>query len=251
MVNQSGYSRSTIRRMIDQWIVHPPRHEEDLSSYKYTVMDGTYFEARRGMFCAMDGETNRILDGVLNIAEKQNDLCAFFTYLSRRGLTPEYAVIDGNPAVIKALRKIWPEIQIQRCLVHIQRQGLRWCRRFPKSMRGKQLRKIFLRVTNIQTLSQQRDFLEQVHDWECRYGASLAKLPEKGWVMSDLIRARSMLLTALPDMFHYLQDPKIPYSTNALEGYFGRLKKKYRQHHGFTGHRQINYLRWYLYLCTK
>jgi len=39
-----------------------------------------------------------------------------------------------------------------------------------------------------------------------------------GYVFSDIKRARSMLLRALPDMFHYLDNPLIPTSTNGLEG---------------------------------
>ena len=56
--------------------------------------------------------------------------------------------------------------------------------------------------------------------------------PGKGKVFSDLKRARSMLVKAVPNMFHYLDDANIPKTTNALEGYYSRLKQRYRQHRG-------------------
>ena len=49
-----------------------------------------------------------------------------------------------------------------------------------------------------------------------------------------LARARSLLAYALPNMFHYLDCPEITSTTNPLEGYFGRLKMRYRQHRGLS-----------------
>ena len=103
----------------------------------------------------------------------------------------------------------------------------------------------------LHTASDRDRFLSQVHTWECRYGHPIARSPEKGWVFSDLKRARSMLLAALPDMFRYLDDPFIAKSTNALEGYFARLKQKYRQHRGLAQRHRQAYFRWYLHLCPR
>jgi|TARA_Y100000031_G_C8170323_1_gene361462 hypothetical protein len=86
---------------------------------------------------------------------------------------------------------------------------------------GRELRIIFLQVTGIRTKEERDQFLESVEP-----------RPEKGRVFSDMKRARSMLIKALPYMFHYLDDPNIPFTTNGLEGYFSRLKGHYRQHRG-------------------
>ena len=103
----------------------------------------------------------------------------------------------------------------------------------------------------IHTNIEREYFLAQVHAWERRYGSQIAHSSERGWVYSDLKRARSMLLTALPNMFHYIDDPRIPTSTNALEGYFARLKQRYRQHRGLAVHHRHAYLAWYFHLCPK
>ena len=104
---------------------------------------------------------------------------------------------------------------------------------------------------SIHTISDRDRFLCQVRAWERRYGRHIADSPETGWVFSDLKRARSMLLAALPDMFRYLHDPIIATSTNALEGYFARLKQRYRQHRGLAPHHRNAYFRWYLILCPR
>ena len=60
-----------------------------------------------------------------------------------------------------------------------------------------------------------------------------------------------MLLRALPDMFHYLDDPQIPTTTNGLEGYFSRLKSHYRQHRGLSPHKRPNYFAWYFHFAPR
>lgn len=60
-----------------------------------------------------------------------------------------------------------------------------------------------------------------------------------------------MLINALPNMFHYLEDPGIPSTSNAIEGYFSRLKSRYRNHRGLAKRKRENYFAWYFNLCPK
>ena len=248
---QSGHSISTIRRMIGYWLLSPPCNTRDLSAHRYLIFDGTILERRRGIFAMMDSKSCSVLYAEPDILESTSDLSVFCDSLVQRNLSPISATVDGNPHLIKILRTLWPKIIIQRCLVHIQRQGLMWCRHYPKRTDAKHLRELFLQVMSIHTLADRNRFLARVHEWEQKYGFKIASSPETGWVFSDLKRARSMLLSALPDMFHYLNDPNIPKCTNALEGYFARLKQKYRQHRGLVKHHRDSYFTWYLHLCPR
>lgn len=199
----------------------------------------------------MDARKNEMVWGQYGLNEGPRDMRAFCQHLQNRGFNPKSVTVDGNPHLIKVLRTLWPDIIIQRCLVHIQRQGLSWCRQNPRSTAAKHLRKIFLLVNKISTLTELKLFREKIQCWEERYGKALALMPERGWVFSDLKRARSMLLRALPDMFHYLEDPLIPKSTNGLEGYFSRLRQRYRQHRGLAKEHRNAYFQWYFYLCKR
>lgn len=178
-------------------------------------------------------------------------LTRFFLPLLRRGLCPESATVDGNPQVIRLFQAMWPHIIIQRCLVHIQRQGLMWCRRFPKRTDAKHLRRLFQQVTDIRTKQEKEYFLSSLDKWESRFGLLIEKQPERGKVFSDIKRARSMLLKALPNMFHYLDNPDISFSTNGLESYFSRLKAHYRQHRGLAPKKRKKYFQWYFALKSK
>jgi len=53
-----------------------------------------------------------------------------------------------------------------------------------------------------------------------QYGSFVVSLPSRDKVYGDLQRTRSLILHALPDMFHFLEDQRIASTTNKLEGLF-------------------------------
>ncbi len=200
----------------------------------------------------MDARSNMVISGKYGVSESsERQLLLFLEPLRARGLKPTSCTLDGNPQAIKVITRLWPGITIQRCLVHIQRQGLMWCRQNPKAAHARKLRDIFLKVTHIRTKEARDMFLESIGGWEEKYGQYISNYLERGRVFSDIKRARSMLIKALPDMFHYLDDPNISFSTNGLEGYFSRLKSHYRQHRGLSKRKLENYFRWYFFLRPK
>jgi hypothetical protein len=252
LCHQSKHGRFKLQKIIQDCLDDPPETETDLSDLKHMIFDGTFIHGRKGIVAIMDGARHEVRAGEYGIQENSiPQLTSFFLPLLRSGLCPKSATVDGNPQVIRFFRAIWPHITIQRCLVHIQRQGLMWCRRFPKRTDAKHLRKLFRKVTYIRTTEEKDRFFSDFKKWENRFGKTIEEGKENGWVFSDIKRARSMLLKALPDMFHYLDDQQIPFSTNGLEGYFSRLKSNYRQHRGLSPKRRKNYFKWYFYLKNR
>ena len=235
--------------MISYWLGQMPAS----TTFERTtacVFDGTYLDHTHGLLVMM-GNGNGVVNGEYGRTEKPSELRTFFHNLSAYGLSPTSITVDGNINVYRALVQQWPTAIVQRCLVHIQRQGLMWCRRFPKRTDARKLRSLFLNVTNIINHNEKKVWLTQLASWEDRYGKRIQSSRETGWVFSDLKRARSMLLKALPNMFHYLDHPDIPHTTNAIEGYFGRLKDRYRDHRGLSQRKRTAYFKWYLYLCPR
>jgi hypothetical protein len=230
----------------------PPAPPPNLEQCRHFIFDGTFLHRPCSLAALMDARSHILVTGRYAIPENSEPkLLEFFEGLKQAGLNPHSFTVDGNPKVMKVLRNLWPEVIIQRCLVHIQRQGLSWCRISPRTVYGRWLRNIFLQVTRISTTADRDGFLKAVNFWETNYGSQISGRPEKGHVFSDIKRARSMLLRALPDMFHYLDDPSIPNSTNGLEGYFSRLKAHYRQHRGLRQKKLDNYFNWYFHFVPK
>lgn len=252
LVSHSGYSESTVRRIIAYWLNHPPPALNDLSSFKYLVIDGTYLVKRRIVVVGIaDPVAKRLVAGCYGLKEGEARMSDYCQQLRLSGLSPVSVTIDGLRQVQVMLQAVWPEALIQRCLVHIQRQGLAWCRRDPKTAAVKHLRKFFLWITRIKTEIDRDRFLTAWQKWEERFGIPIASRPSRGKVFSDVKRARSLLHYALPYLFHYLDDPLIPSSTNWIEGYFSRLKARYRQHRGLSKKHRASYFAWYFHLCKK
>ena len=222
-----------------------------MARYRYLMLDGTFLQHRNGIFAVMDGSTHRVLYGAYGVKEGPPHLLPFCLYLQRQGVEPKSATIDGNPHIFSAVKEVWPHIVIQRCLIHVQRQGLSWCRQHPKRTDAQKLRRLLLGILKIHSKTQRRAFLHAFRQWNNTYGERLANTSNRGWVTSDLQRARSMLIKAMPYLFNYLMDKRIPRSTNALEGYFSRLKQRYRQHRGLHPRQRLDYFQWYFYLCPR
>jgi hypothetical protein len=241
-----------MRRLIDGFLADQPPTSTLETNARYLLFDGTFLHRPSSIAVLMDGQTHKLVRGQFGVRENSPpELRAFFEPMIDEGLRPRSFTVDGNPQVIKVLKALWPDAAIQRCLVHIQRQGLSWCRNSPKTAYGRQLRQIFLQVSRIETAADRDTFIDLVATWEDRYGTEIAARKETGRVFSDITRARSMLLKAIPDMFHYLDDPHIPTTTNGLEGYFSRLKSHYRQHRGLSPRKRPNYFAWYFHFAPR
>ncbi len=250
---QSGHDQRKLRRLIDSFLSEtPPTSALEPESAQHLLFDGTFLHRPNSIVVLMNGQRHTLLRGQLGVRENSvPELRAFFEPMVNEGLSPLSFTVDGNPQVIRVLKELWPDAVVQRCLVHIQRQGLSWCRNSPKTVYARELRQVFLQVSRIETPSDRKAFLDLFAGWEDRHGVEIDARKETGRVFSDIKRARSMLIHALPDMFHYLDDPQIPTTTNGLEGYFSRLKSHYRQHRGLSPQKRPNYFAWYFHFKPR
>jgi transposase-like protein len=215
---------------------------------KYLLFDATYLHHSGCLMCLLDARTQRIFQ--IDYASRENYASAYglFKGLQEQGLNPISITLDGHTAVLKAASDVWPEVVIQRCIVHVQRQGLSWLRRRPKLECARQLRSLLLSLTAILTRKEKRSFIKQFNLWLEKYGEEVDNLPKKDKIYSDLQRTRSLLIHGIPFMFHYLDNPLIPASTNMLEGLFSRVKEHYRRHRGLRVENRLRYFSWYSYL---
>ena len=209
-------SSSTVNRVIQYWLKKEPPKVKDLEKAKYVILNGTYINHRTGLYVVMDGKDHRVIYGDYGISETGKHLKTFYDHLQQKGLNPLSATIDGSLQQIKYLREAWENLIIQRCLVHIQRQGLSWLRQKPKRIEAIELRDLLLQVLYIKTKEQSENFIRGFKLWEGRFGLGLSRSTNRGKVFSDLLRTRSMIINALPNMFRYLDNPEISRTTNAL-----------------------------------
>lgn len=233
LAERKHVSEKSMRRLIRAWLEVWPEDHGDLSQTRYIVVDGTFLEGRKEpVILVLDALTHCPIFWRYGANESMRDLSVFFLSMKEAGCEPTAATVDGNPALARALLLVWPNILIQRCIVHVQRQGLMWCRRHPKRRDAFHLRKLFISLTKVASWADASVFLERWNQWEDRYGKRLEQEKSRGWVQSDLKRAQSMIQKSIPHLFLFLDDPNIPHTTNIAEGCISRLKGLLTDHRG-------------------
>ncbi len=247
---QSGYAAMTLRRIIHWWLDRPPLTRTiALSGVRHVIIDGAYLHGRENAFVLVwDHAGSRLIAGGYGIKEGHQTMQPFCEALAAQGLNPNSITTDGHRGLVQSLRRVWPQAILQRCLFHVRKQGMQWCRRRPSRPAARQLRALFAQLCSIRTHAQREAFVIEWTAWEQRYGQAIASSDRGGWVFPDLQQARRLIHRALPDMFHYLDDPGIPHTTSAVEGCISRLKQQYRRHRGLATPRVTNLFQWYFHV---
>lgn len=244
----SGYSKTKLERIKNYWLNKLPKERTEFNQYKYLIYDGTYFHKDGCLISLMDAKGQDMISNIYTNKEGLNATYPWFSKLKSQGLKPLYVAMDGEISVIKAIRLVWPKTKIQRCLWHIQREGMRWLRTCPKTQAGKDLRFLLSTLCAIKTIKERNIFIKNYKAWLTKYKSFVKSLPTTNIAFKDLKRTIVLITNALPNMFYYLKEPVIPSTTNLLEGYYSRLKADYNKHRGLTKKHKINYLKWYCYL---
>jgi transposase-like protein len=192
------------------------------------------------MYRLTDGEWyDEILEDIRNLLEL--------------GLQIESVTCDGHRSILKATRKASKDIIIQRCVIHVQRMCRIWLTLRPQSQAGIDLRRIVSTLHLIENREQWGYWVVELIRWSEKYNEyinqkSFSKKTGRFWYTHKMVRRSFVTIkNALPDMFHYLENPRIPKSTNGLESFFGHLKQNISLHRGLSKEHFRNYLKWYLF----
>jgi len=173
-------------------------------------------------------------------------------FLKQLGLTIASITSDGQKGLVKAVREVFPDTIHQRCIIHIQRMSLAYLTRHPKTNAGIELRCLVKELHKIETYYDRDLWIECFNDWRERYDDFLKEKSEsdsgrKWYTHKSLRKTRSLIKNALPNMFYYLDDYRIPKSTNGLETRFSFLKNSLGIHRGLSNENRKNFIIWYNY----
>lgn len=243
----SGYSAYKINCIKNYWLGQVPKETVDYSKVRYLIYDATYFHKDGCLLNLMNATDQKIIAHTYVDKENFKDSYNWFMCLKQRGLNPVFITTDGERSIIRAMQLVWPGIKLQRCLYHLQREGMRWLRTYPKTEAGQKLRSILSKLSRIKTIQERDTFIYAYINWVDKYSGYVLSLPHTTVAYKDLQRTMVLLDNALPDMFYYLTNSNVHATTNALEGFHSRLKADYRRHRGLTKEHRIRYISWYCY----
>ena len=243
----STYSKSTLNRIKQYWLNQTPKECMPYDTFKYIIYDATYFHKDGCLLNIMDAVDQTICAHLYVNRENFKNTYPWFLQLKQKGLDPLYVTMDGEQSIMRSIKRVWPNIKIQRCLYHIQHEGMRWLRSHPITEAGKKLRDILKTLPAIKTIKERDLFILKYQAWVEQYRNFIMSLPKITVAFKDLQRTMVLISNALPNMFHYLRNNHVHPTTNALEGFHSRLKSDYQRHRGLIKENRIKYICWYCY----
>ena len=250
----SGYSKRKLQDIFYQYLNKPPVFHIQNKQSLNLMIDGTYFN---GDACLILYYDSCLKYGLLHRWTNQEyfiEIREDLRNLKQLGITLQSVTCDGKKAIINAVKKVYPETVIQRCVVHIQRMARLWITRKPKSVAAKELRYLISLVHHISNITEQMMWTIAFEKWYQRHQGFIEQKvknkPTNRWWYKhrQLRRSAVMVKLALPDMFHYITNKDIPKSTNGIDSYFGHLKLNLNVHRGLTYEHRRNFVLWYLHL---
>ena len=252
----SKLSKSTLQRTFLHFLKQSPRLKIIQRENVNLRIDATYFQK----FCLVayqddkDGYTQLIrFSDKEDFAEIKEDL----ENLIKLGVQLESITSDGHKSLLKAVKVALPDIIVQRCLVHIQRMCLIWLTRRPKHQASQELRTMVLDLLKIQTHNDRIYWTTHFRKWYQQHKEFINEKVYQDqtgryWYKHRLLRRSYYTISkALPNMFHYLNNPNIPKTTNGIEGYFGHLKNHLDLHRGLSLKNRVNFIKWYVYFSNQ
>jgi len=249
----SGYSQSTLQRMFKSYLLTPPIFPIRRSNKAHLIIDGTYFSNDLCLVLYWDNDVRYIQMYRFSNGEKYEQISEDLRNLHRLGIEVVSVTCDGKKGIIKAVNEVYPLALIQRCIVHIHRQSLLFLRKKPKTEAAVELIPIARMLCAVKNHNDRIFWIEMFHRWHLKHMDFINEKnrnEESGrwWYRHKNLRRATMLISnAIPNLFHFLDNPEIPNSTNALESFFGHLKDSLSIHRGLSYQNRKAFIQWYLY----
>ncbi len=253
LVRDSGMSQTTLQKLFKSYLSSAPVVAIRVKGEAHILIDASYFSGGLCLILYYDHDIRYVQLYRNTDQEKYREIKQDLENLKALGVRVASVTCDGHKAILKAVRKVYPDAFIQRCLVHLKRQARIYLREKPKLLQATSLLRIANQITAIKNQGQRTVWLYEFYRW---YEDNKAFINEQTcntetgrfwYTHKNLHAACSLIIMALPDMFHYLDHPAIPNTTNRLENYFAHLKDKLTLHRGLRFDAKKNFIKWYLH----
>ena len=254
LVRDSGYSQSKIQRIFNQYLNSAPVVEVRSKTRVHLLIDGSYFPNGLCLILYYDHNLRYVQLYRETNQEKYTEIKEDLQNLKKLGVDVYSVTCDGHKAILKSIKKVFPNAIIQRCLVHIKRQVRNYLSSKPKLEQSASLLKLSNQITSIKSIEDSNIWLGAFFNWykinhEFINQKTQSQNTGRFWYThKNLHAALSLLENAIPNMFNYLDDEQIPNTTNRIENYFTHLKDKLRIHRGLRFEAKKNFIKWYLYM---
>jgi AraC-like DNA-binding protein len=253
LVRDSGMSESSLQRLFKRFLSKAPLVAIKPKHKTHLLIDGTYFPNGLCLILYYDHDIRYVQLYRHTDEERFKEIYEDLMNLKKLGVSVYSITCDGHKSILKAIKKAYPGVIVQRCIVHIKRQVKNQLSAGPKTIQGALLLQLSKQITRIKTQEECGLWLLAFKQWCDEHEVYVKQVSynlesKRYWYThKNLHAAYSLLINAIPNMFHYLNDNEIPATTNRLENYFGHLKDKLTLHRGLRIQAKRNFIKWYLH----
>lgn len=250
-------SQSSIQRLFKSYLAKYPIVPIRSRDKVHLLIDGSYFSNGLCLILYYDYDIKYVQLYRETNQEKYKEIKEDLDNLKKLGVDVYSVTCDGHKAILKAIKKAYPEAIIQRCTVHVKRQCRNYLSNSPLTIQGQELLKISKKITQIKTQEESAKWLIEFHQW---YLINESYINEKTYQIESkrywfkhrgIHSACTLIIKAIPNLFCYLDDPQIPSTTNLIENYFSHIKEKLLPHRGLRFEAKKNFIKWYLYFKNE
>ena len=259
----AGNTARTLRRSWAWcWTVPIPPLDVTGEVYEQVFIDGIYLAYGWCLIIARNSE--HVISWQWCTRENTASYQALLTTIA----PPDVATTDGDAGALRAIKDLWPDTKVQRCLLHVHRNTIRDLTRHPATEAGKALLGLSKKLLSITTLTQAaawEKLLIETHTHyeaflkERTYARDVPRTQRRGnktwWYTHERDRRVHMRLAHLVRenvLFTYLgTNPVSERTTNPIESLNARIRSLTNQHRGLSETHMLTMIDWYLYTLTE
>jgi hypothetical protein len=238
--SEYGVDRKTLKRWFQPfWDDEPLVDLKNIAS-KVLIIDGKVIEKNSTVLV---GAVDKKI--VFWLFVQRESYATWRTFFTNFNHIPLAIVGDGQKGMFKAIKEVFPRVIFQRCQFHV----IKYCRmkltQNPETIAAQELRILALQTSKLKTKEGLRYWLEEYKMWlqnhldfvkEKTYPEnSFTPTGRRRWhyTHQNLHASYSHIKNAFPYLFRYLQHPRIPNTTNFVEGAINApIQEKLRSHRG-------------------
>ena len=249
----SGYSCRQLHRWFDEYLESFPTWIIKTSEPIYLLIDGTYYSDGHCLIVYRAENLRRTLFYRFAKSEDDDEIASDLQNIRSMGYVIAGITTDGGDNIIRAVQYVYPDVPRQRCVVHVQRECLRWITQHPRSPEARLLRSLVQKLSVVTNRNDMLWWMKMYENWveeNAEYACEKGRNPSTGqlyFVRDDLRKAYIHLMRSLPNVFTYIDSPGVPKTTNSIESFFGHIKDHLRLHRGLSETRVDNFIKWYLF----
>ncbi len=234
--------------------------DEIFDGVEHIMIDGYWLPGKRNkrkvLLVYYAYQIEKVIWFSIRDGEKKEYICTDLRFLrDAMGYKILSCTSDGWVWILAAIKEIYPECIIQRCLVHIQRQVRNYISWNPKTPAGKEL----LQITNYSVLSDPEAFPKLFETWKREHFSFLIEksISRKGeWIFThtSLRRAMRHIENALSYMYQsYTHNTSgIERTSNRMEWYFWVLAEEWiKEHKWLSPNRLLSFTALWIYLRNQ